>query len=60
MTSDKDPVSRKADGPVSRKTWQPMKLAYVGDAKDIVRSGGGKVSISEADSGDPRKPKGQG
>lgn len=42
------------------KTWEPMKLTYAGEAKDIVRSGGGKTSVTLADSGDTNKPKGQG
>jgi hypothetical protein len=43
-----------------RKPWEPMKLTYSGEAKDIVRSGGGKTSVTLADMGDTNKPKGQG
>jgi hypothetical protein len=43
-----------------RKSWEPMKLTYSGEAKDIVRSGGGKTSVTLADQGDTNKPKGQG
>ena len=43
-----------------KKTWEPMKLTYAGEAKDIVRSGGGKTSVTLADAGDTNKPKGQG
>ena len=45
---------------VATKTWEPMKLTYAGEAKDIVRSGGGKTSVTLADAGDTNKPKGQG
>jgi hypothetical protein len=43
----------------TKKPWEPMKLTYAGEAKDIVRSGGGKVGITQADQGDTNKPKGQ-
>jgi hypothetical protein len=42
------------------RTWEPMKLIYAGEAKDIVRSGGGKINVTLADSGDTNKPKGGG
>jgi hypothetical protein len=45
---------------VAAKPWEPMKLTYAGEAKDVVRSGGGKTSVTLADSGDTNKPKGQG
>ena len=45
---------------VTTKPWEPMKLTYAGEAKDVVRSGGGKTSVTLADSGDTNKPKGQG
>jgi len=45
----------------SQKPWQPMKLTYTGEAKDLVQfPGGGKLSTSPADPGDPKKPSGQG
>jgi len=42
-----------------RKEWEPMRLTYSGDAKDIVRGGGGKLGITQADMGDTNKPQGQ-
>ena len=45
---------------VEKKPWEPMKVTYAGEAKDIVRSGGGKTSVTLADAGDTNKPKGQG
>jgi hypothetical protein len=57
-TSDK--ASKEVVEKVATKTWEPMKLTYAGEAKDIVRSGGGKTNVTLADSGDTNKPKGQG
>lgn len=42
-----------------KKPWQPLKLTYTGEAKDVVQSGGGKQSPGLADPGDLRKPPGQ-
>jgi len=45
----------------SKKPWQPMKLTYTGEAKDLVQfPGNGKLSTAPADPGDPKKPTGQG
>ena len=39
--------------------WEPIEFIYVGKIRDIVRGGGGKLSIIADDMGDaPRKPKG--
>jgi len=55
-----DKASKEVVDNVATKTWEPMKLTYAGEAKDIVRSGGGKTSVTLADAGDTNKPKGQG
>ena len=52
-------VEPETDRDETKKAWEPMKLTYAGEAKDIVRSGGGKVGITQADQGDTNKPKGQ-
>ena len=52
-------VARETERDETKKAWEPMKLTYAGEAKDIVRSGGGKVGITQADQGDTNKPKGQ-
>ena len=52
-------LSKQVDE-VPKRTWQPMKLTYAGEAKDLVRGGTGKVGITQADMGDTNKPKGQG
>jgi hypothetical protein len=55
-----DDTQEQSVAQTNKKTWQPMKLVYSGEAKDIVRSGGGKTSVTLADAGDTNKPKGQG
>jgi hypothetical protein len=60
LTSDTE-NSKETDSDQSRKPWQPMKPTYTGEAKDLVQfPGGGKLSTSPADPGDPKKPTGQG
>jgi hypothetical protein len=60
MESNKDKSVNRADINSPRKPWQPMKVTHVGEAKDVVRGGGGKTSPSPNDPGDTRKPQGQG
>ncbi len=62
LTSDTDTEnSKETDPDQSQKPWQPMKVTYTGEAKDLVQfPGGGKLSTSPADPGDPKKPTGQG
>jgi len=50
---------KPAESSGSKKHWQPMKLTHVGEAKDVVRSGGGKTSPNPADPGEVFKPPGQ-
>jgi len=52
-------VERATERDETKKAWEPMKLTYAGEAKDIVRSGGGKVGVTQADQGDTNKPQGQ-
>lgn len=53
--------SKEVVSDMPRKPWQPMKLTYTGEAKDLVQfPGGGKLSTAPADPGDPKKPTGQG
>lgn len=44
----------------SQKDYEPMKVAAVGHVGEVLEGGGGKLSVVAADSGDTRKPKGQG
>jgi hypothetical protein len=53
--------SKQTDSTDAKKPWEPMKLTYTGEAKDVVQfPGGGKLSTAPADPGDPKKPQGQG
>jgi hypothetical protein len=44
----------------AKRKWEPMRLRYVGNVRDVLRGGGGKLSPTGGDSGDARKPQGQG
>ena len=44
----------------SKKTWEPMTLTDVGHVGEALQGGGGKLTPSPADTGDFRKPPGQG
>ena len=46
--------------PRRTKTWEPPVVKKVGTIAEVLKGGGGKLSITAADSGDVRKPKGQG
>jgi hypothetical protein len=45
---------------VAKRSWEPMELRYVGNVSDVLKAGGGKLSPTAGDSGDSRKPSGQG
>jgi len=38
-----------------RKKWEPMRLTFTGDAKDVVQMGGGKLSPPGGDPGESKK-----
>ncbi len=44
--------------PKSRLPWETPRLELIGNLKEIVRGGGGKLSAPGADPGDIRKPSG--
>lgn len=50
----------EGDSQETQKPWEPMKLIYTGEAKDVVRGGTGKFSTTQSDPGDAKKPQGQG
>ena len=58
MKTDKDADSKTNEPGGLKKRWQPMKLTHVGEAKDVVRMGGGKNSPNPADPGEINKPPG--
>ena len=51
--------SHRAPAEEASRRWQPMRLEYVGDAGDVLQTGGGKESPSPFDPGETRKPPGQ-
>ena len=55
-----NPGSKVGTDDLKKETWEPMKLTYAGEARDIVKGGTGKQLITQADMGDTNKPKGQG
>ncbi len=38
-----------------RKDWTPMKVLLVGKATDLIKGGGGKLSIAGGDPGEGKK-----
>ena len=67
MTNEDRPLipendtAKETNSKESKKPWEPMKLTYTGEAKDVVQfPGGGKLSTAPSDPGDPKKPTGQG
>jgi len=55
VNSNKEKSERTEDRAAERRPWQPMKLSYTGDAKDVVKGGTGKLSGAPNDPGEPRK-----
>lgn len=35
--------------------WEPIKVSYLGDVGDVLEGGGGKVTSTPTDPGEPRK-----
>ena len=42
-----------------RRSWTPPRVKPVGTIAEVLKGGGGKQSVVEADMGDFNKPKGQ-
>lgn len=41
--------------PRSKRAWEPATLSYVGDVEDVIQQGEGKISVTAADPGEPKK-----
>lgn len=41
-----------------KKVFEAMKVNYVGQIRDVIQLGGGKLSAAGGDPGEPRKPRG--
>ena len=39
----------------SRKQWEPMEVKDVGDVAQVIQVGGGKLTTSTNDPGEPKK-----
>lgn len=52
-------MAAKKSDPV-RRPWDSPKVSSVGTVADVLRGGGGKLTLAGNDTGDTRKPKGQG
>jgi hypothetical protein len=39
----------------NRLPWQSMRVTYLGNVAEIVQQGGGKITITTGDPGEPRK-----
>jgi hypothetical protein len=44
----------------SKRPWETPNVKAAGTLQETIRGGGGKLSPKLADTGDDRKPKGQG
>ena len=47
-------MHKKQTGAESSKAWTAPRLAFVGRIADVLKSGGGKLSLTAADSGEMR------
>jgi hypothetical protein len=45
---------------VKKRAWEPMTVRLVGRLSDVLKGGGGKLSVVAGDPGDSRKPTSQG
>ncbi len=45
----------RAVTPRSKRAWEPATLSYVGDVEDVIQQGEGKISVTQADPGEPKK-----
>jgi hypothetical protein len=62
LTSENQPLrdeeeiaANETQRPSARKPWQPMRLSFTGDAKDVIQQGGGKLSAPGGDPGEGKK-----
>jgi len=59
MNSRSDEEPDDDPGASRRKPYQPPRLTFLGNLVDVVRAGGGKVSLLAPDGPDVRKPPGK-
>jgi hypothetical protein len=54
---NRDDLARPEPAP---KPWEPMRLTYLGDAAELLRSSNGELSVPSSDPGDARPLKTRG
>jgi hypothetical protein len=59
LKNKNDQTSPAKNSARAKRRWKSMRLTHVGDAKDVIRQGGGKNSPNPADPGEVFKPSGQ-
>ena len=59
MTTANHKTPKSGKSKAAKKSWKRMKVTHIGEAKDVVRQGGGKFSPNPADPGEVFKPPGQ-
>jgi hypothetical protein len=52
--------TRVSPEPPRKRRWATPTVKHVGHVGDVLQSGGGKLSPSQNDPGEPRKPPGGG
>jgi hypothetical protein len=63
MADLKASLTESPDDPRNSHTklrWEPVRLNYVGHISEIIRGGGGKLTIAGGDPGEGKKPSGSG
>ncbi len=60
MSQHEKKARPSAEQSPARRPWEPMALTDLGHVGALLQGGGGKLSPPAADSGDIRKPPGQG
>jgi hypothetical protein len=56
MTANQEPgLSEEGLIVKNRQPWEPMQVTYLGNVAEVVRQGGGKITILTGDPGEPRK-----
>ena len=55
MDKKHDRERLQGDTPGLKKTWAAPTWAYVGDVEDVIQQGEGKISVTSADPGEPKK-----
>ena len=47
-------------GDLRKRSWEPIRLSYVGHISEIIKQGGGKLTVAGGDPGEGKKQMGVG